>query len=313
MQNAAGLELNTYFEMFKDNFRMVSKESGGKIAQAVMREGGYRGEGGRPLTFLDVPDARENTDPAGETPIMGHTLTDRWIYPQEWEFGDLITKRQIIEGMSDPTSSIYNAALKSMRRYEQRSVLVPAFFGEAKFGKRGEQTASFNATDYVIGGDGRRVNIQLGSTNDSSDIGVTEKKLKTIIEIFYALEVLLDDDETDNQVYMGLSSRQNTEIIDFAEINKDRFIEKPVIVNGLVQSWMGVRFIHSMMWPKVGNTRLLPAWIMSGMHLGSWVELDGFLQPNTNRKGNPHLYISQRKGAVRTDENKVLQVPCLEA
>lgn len=311
MFTATGEELNSYFEQFRDNFRDTIKESGSGLRNYFDVESGFRGEAARPVGFVDVPDARFNNDPAGETPIMGHSLTDRWLYPEEWEWGDLITRREVMEAMADPTSKIFKAAMKSMMRFEKFQIAIPAFFGDARYGKRGNQVASFDTRVFTPAvTDGRQIDIELG--DGAAETGMNEDKLLKIFEIFYHLEVLLDDAEDDQQIYVGLSAKQNTEIINFAKVNADKHIEKPVIEKGKVVSWMGLNFVHSTRWPKTGTTRLLPAWIKDGMYQGVWEDINGWMKPNTNRKGNPHIYMSSRGGAVRLDEKKVLQIPCKE-
>ena len=227
---------------------------------------------------------------------MGHSKTDRWISPKKIEWGDLITSGEVIESMSDPTSKIMQGARRAMRRGERFKIVEPAFFGTAYGGRDGKTPIAF-PTDNVM---------DLGSS--AAEKAFTYEKAKMITQMFYDNEVLLDEDEADDDpIFVGIGSQENSSIIDFAKVNAENHIEKPILKNGLVQSWMGLNFVHGK-WGDKAGVRKLPAWKKSGMHIGIWEEIDGWLRPDTSKKGNPRLYFYGLIGATRLEEKKVLQV-----
>lgn len=288
---------NSYKTAFRDNLTLGLQQLVSRFRPCV-DEADYSGEGAMAVETLGATDVQDANDRYGDTPLMIPTVDSRWVYPQDVEWGTLIAKKDKLREVTDPTSKLMkNAAAAFGRRIDMQ--IKDAFFGVAKTGLKGAVNKAFPNSQII--------NVQLGG--GGADAGITYDKVNKAKEMLLAAEVDLDNDE----LYWGISAKQNSDIMSLIEAKSSQYNEKPVIEKGIVKSWMGFNFVHSEKLDKVGNNRLTPVWAKSGMHLGRWNELETSLERDPGKKYQPRPYAFQSFGATRTDELKVVQVPCKEA
>lgn len=290
----------SYLTTFKDNQRHRLQQGASKFRAAV-DEAPYKGEGAMAVDLLGATNARTETDRYDDTPLMIPDHHARWVYPSGKEWGTLITKFDKVREITDPTSNISKSAEMAFGR-EIDDEIIGAFFGTAKTGK--------NGADNTIFPDGQKLNVQTGSGDTPADTGLNYEKLVEAAERLSAAEFDWDNDP----VFIGVSAKQNTNLLNQVELISSQYNLRPTFKNGGVQidTFMGIRFIHSERLPKSGNNRLCPFWVKSGMHLGVWDDIDVKGGEHPGKKFNYQLYGKVVVGATRTEEKKVLQIPCKE-
>lgn len=287
---------NMYKTAFADNLKLVLQQKVSRFRPCV-DQADYTGEGAMAVEFLGATDVQDANDRYGDTPLMVPSIDARWVYPQDVEWGTIIAKKDQLRQVTDPTSKIMqNAGAAFGRRIDRQ--IKDAFFGTAKTGKNGGTNTAFLA--------GNILGVQLGG--NATDVGLTYDKVVAAKETLLAAEVDLDND----QLFWGITAKQNTDLMKITEAKSSQYNEKPLIKDGIVVSWMGFNFVHYEGLDKTGNNRLTPVWAKSGMHLGRWNELETSLEKDPGKKYQPRPYAFQSFGATRTDEKKVVQVPCKE-
>jgi len=90
--------------------------------------------------------------------------------------------------------------------------------------------------------------------------------------------------------------------------------EKPVLVEGKVERFLGINFKHSERLitgtdDAAGTSRAVPMWAKSGMHLGIWEDIKNSVSQRHDIQGEPfQLYSLGTFGATRVEEKKVIRV-----
>lgn len=293
----------SYKTMFRENLQLLLQQKASKL-RITVDEGEYTGEGAMAVEQLQPTDVKDANDRYGDTPLIVPGFDARWVYPNDVEWGTIISRKDKLREVTDPTSALMqNAKAAFGRKIDQ--IIYNSCFADAKTGKNGSVTTAFPAS--------QKVDVQLGGSG--ADVGLTYDKLLAAKELLLAADVDVDNDE----LWMVITSRQNTDLMKIAEIKGDQYNEKPVIVNGVVKSYMGFNFSHvngkvdgQAIVKKTANNRLISAYAKSGIHLGRWNELETQLEVDVGKKYQPRPYAFQSFGATRVEEKKVVQIPCKE-
>ena len=77
--------------------------------------------------------------------------------------------------------------------------------------------------------------------------------------------------------------------------------------------WMGFTWIPSERTPYDGATRRLYAWAKSGVTLGKGADITTKVGEDPGKGFNVRIYAKQSIGAVRTEEEKVVEIAVTEA
>jgi len=255
----------------------------------------YRGENAVPVKQYGQAEAQDEDDVFGDTPINSVPRERRWIFPKpKIEFGELLAETDLVKELTDPTSDLVKAGHQAVyRKLDDRH--ISAFFADVKAGKEaGDTTISFPATQKV-----------LSSVGASGATGMNKAKLDAVITQYQKNEF-----EFDEPIWMAMSATDLQDLRTLYEaqdknIRGFRFDQN----DGLV-GYHQINFMHSerLLTNAGGTERLLPVWVPSGMQMGTWLPLNTQVGQDSTKKFNWRVYMSQMVGAVRLQEEKVMQV-----
>lgn len=262
--------------------------------------GDYKGESGEVVKQFGKTRARVgNEDRNGDTPIMSTPRDQRWVYPTNVDWGDLIEKADQLKQLIDPTSSLNIAANAAMGRAIDEDIILPAFFGDAKTGKNGSTTTAYPASANDIA-------ITVGN-GGSGNVGMNVEKLIDARRLARRFYWPIDREP----MYCALTSLQESELLNATKFASRDFGE-PVLDQGRLKSYMGFQFKVLEEFPWASNVRSLPVWMKGKMHLGRWRTLSTNIAPDPGKKFNTRVYMAQDYGATRTQENGVLRIKCVD-
>ena len=85
------------------------------------------------------------------------------------------------------------------------------------------------------------------------------------------------------------------------------------LMSGSVRGkWMGFNWIPTERCPKVSTTRLLYAYAKSGVTLGKGADIMTKVGEDPGKGFNVRIYAKMSIGSVRVEEEKVVEIACLE-
>lgn len=294
-----------FVQDYKRTVEMLLQQTGGKLAGAVMNES-FTGKAGKAVEQIGAVTPTKNLSRHADTPLISTPHDARWIYPNDYDWADLIDDQDKLRMIIDPTSPYAMNGANAMRRAQDEEILL-AFFGTAKTGENGTTSTTFPA--------GQIVAVNKGS---ASNTGLTVAKLREAKRLLLAAGVDIDSDP----LYCAITSYEHDSLLNEAQaINLD-YTNKPVLVEGRIRQFMGFNFINiefsdSTSYPQAAaslvngsSQRLVPVWAKSGVMLGTWNDLTVKVDPRADKRYSTQVYCSGTWGATRIQEKKVVQILC---
>lgn len=277
---------------YKSTVDLLLQQRGSKLRSTVMTDS-YKGKSGVPVNQIGAVNAQKRTNRHGDTPLIETPHDRRWVYPQDYEWADLIDDQDKIRTIADPTSPYaINGAMAMGRSIDDE--IIGAFFGTSKTGEDGGTSTAFPASQQVT----------------ASATGLTLDKLREAKKILMAAEVDIDNE----MLFCGISAEQHDDLLNITQTTSLDYNTKPVLVDGKITSFMGFNFIHTEKFGVDGSSnRLLPVWAKSGMHLGVWNDITTRITERDDKSYSTQVYVKGTFGATRVEEKKIVQIACVEA
>ena len=278
-----------FVNQFRSNLEIGLQQKGSKLEGAVrvetqQAEFDYYDK-------INATKARRVTERHGDTPLIQTPHDRRRVGLVDYDWADLIDKKDKIRLLADPTSSYQLNARYAMGRARDEE-LIQAFFGTAYTGKDGSTSVSFKADNII----------------DADSTGLTIAKL-----IDARTQTLEKYNDPDEEWFIGITSKQLNDLLNEDKIQSQDYNTVKALVEGKVDTFLGFKFIISELFTKSGNNRLCPVWCRSGMLLAIGEDLTVDVSVRNDKRNSTQIYVCQSIGATRMDEDKVFQIECDES
>lgn len=278
-----------FVNQFRSNLEIGLQQKGSKLEGAVrvetqQAEFDYYDK-------INATKARRVTERHGDTPLIQTPHDRRRVGLVDYDWADLIDKKDKIRLLADPTSSYQMNARYAMGRARDEE-LIQAFFGTAYTGKDGSTSVSFKADNII----------------DADSTGLTIAKL-----IDARTQTLEKYNDPDEEWFIGITSKQLNDLLNEDKIQSQDYNTVKALVEGKVDTFLGFKFIISELFTKSGNNRLCPVWCRSGMLLAIGEDLTVDVSVRNDKRNSTQIYVCQSIGATRMDEDKVFQIECDES
>ena len=281
------------------NVSLLLQQKRTKLRGAV-QEGTYQGKQAEVVTQYGPTEMRQRT--TRYQPIVPvNTPNDRrWVFPSDFDWADFLDSVDKLRVLADPKSAyVQNGVAAANRKID--TIIITAFFADAKTGEAGGTTTTFPA--------GQNIDAAFGA---AAATGMTVAKLREGRRILMENEVDLDAE----MPHCAVSAEQHDDLLGEMQVISSDFNggDRPVLKDGKVTHFLGIEFHHSERLDVNGSSqRRNPLWVPSGMHLGVWGEVSTDVSQRRDLEGLPwQCYIALTMGATRTEEEKVVEIECAE-
>lgn len=286
-------EITTAFvQQYTTNVSLLLQQRGSKLREAVSTNS-YVGKAAKAVEQIGAVTAQKRTTRHSDTPLISTPHDARWVFPEDYEWADLIDDQDKLRMLIDPTSPYaINGAYALGRSMD--SLIIEAALGTAKTGENGTTNTSFDTANQQIA---------VGAT------GMTIAKLREAKKILLENEVDVDMDP----LYIAVTAKQLDDLLGTTEVTSSDYNTVKALVQGSVDSFMGFKFIHTELLGVDGsNNRRVIAWAMSGLHLGLWNDINSRISERDDKSYSTQVYVKGTFGATRTEEGKVVEILCAE-
>lgn len=283
---------------FSTNVNLLLQQRGSKLSGAVTM-GTYTGKQASPVDQVGAVTAQKVVSRFAPMNRVDAPTDRRWVFPSDYDLPQLIDTFDKLRLLTDPESVYVQNAFYAMGRAMDDEIIA-AFFGTAKTGELGATNTSFLAANVV--------SVNQGGT--ASNLNVA--KLREAKRLLMSYEVDLDAD----QIFCAVTSTEHDKLLNEIQIISREFNETPVLVQGKVQSFLGINFIHCERLTTgtddaAGTSRAVPIWAKSGMHVGKWSDISASVSVRNDLQGEPfQAYVKGTFGATRLEEKKIIKVWC---
>ncbi|HEY0149856.1 MAG TPA: phage capsid protein [Allosphingosinicella sp.] len=246
----------------------------------------------------------------GTTKTSDLDITRRWLAkPKERYFNHYIDNDDTLETSIDLKGPYTMAGAATIQRVKDEAWLL-GYYKPAITGEEGATSVPFKAANVLpvaTGGGGT---------------GLTIAKIMAGLEILRGNHVDLDVEKP----VIPVTSKQITDLLKQIEITSTDFNprDKQALQEGIVREILGCLFVpiefgNAASFKKAapltldGNgDRLVPMFVPSGMHLGTWQALRAHVGQRWDMEGSWQIFAGTTVGATRMNEDKCLLLTCKE-
>jgi len=286
-----------YVQQYSSNIQLLLQQRGSKLRNFCM-EGSHVGKQASPVDQIGAVEMQSVTSRFQPIGRVDAPTDRRWVFPSDFDLPQLIDSFDKLRLLTDPESSyVQNAVFAAGRKMDD--LIIDAFFGTAKTGEAGSTSTSFPA--------GNQIAVDFGS---SSNVGLTVAKLKEAKKKLMANEVDLESDP----LCCVVTAKQHDDLLSEAQIINTDYNDRPVLVDGKIQRFLGIDFIHCERLDADGSSyRRVPLFAKSGMYLGLWNDMSTDIDRRKDLQGHPwQAYLYMTAGATRLEEDKIMEIKCAE-
>lgn len=249
-------------------------------------------------------EAQEVTTRHGDTPLINTPHDRRRVALRDFDWADLIDRKDKIRMLADPTSPYtMNAVMAFGRKIDD--LIIEAAFANAYTGKTGSTAVPFPSTSSYVVPVNYHDDAGTGNTNLSVD------KLRRVRYLFDKDEAA-NDDEADLVIVVDPSQVQG--LLQQTEITSADYNQVKALVQGEVDTYMGFKFIKSNRLGVDGSGyRKVIAFERQGLLLAIGDEIDVDVGIRRDKRNSVQIYVAMSMGSTRMWEEKVRQILCDES
>ena len=279
-----------FVEHYSRNVLELSQQKGSRLRMGVRLE---------PVTgknaYVDrvgAVAAKKRTSRHADTPQLDTPHSRRRVSLNDYDWADLIDDVDKVKMLIDPASPYARAGAWAMGRAMDDEIIA-AFTGTAFAGVDGATAVELPAAQKVAAG----------------AAGLTVPKLLAAKEV-------LDGNDVDESIprFIALTSKQVTDLLNTTEVKSSDFNTVKALAQGEIDSFLGFRFIRTERLTVDGNgDRQVVAWAEDGMALALGKEPTARIDERADKNYATQVYYSMAIGATRLEEEKVVEIACVES
>lgn len=279
-----------FVQQFADNFRHVAQQSVSRFEKCVTLEPNIVGMS-KSVNRLGQRTATRRTQRHADTPINDQPHSTRYVDLFDWDDGDMIDDQDKIRMLVDPTSDYVKGMVNALNRAKD-DVIAEAFGGVSR------------ATTGVI-------LLPASQKIVSGGTGLTKAKVIQARKLFRRNEA---DKHAGEELFISYTADAAAAILSDTTLTSADYLAGKFLEEGDVEGrWMGFTWIPSERTPYDGTTRRLYAWAKSGVVLGTGAQITTKVGEDPSKGFNTRVYAKMAIGAVRVEEEKVVEIGVAEA
>lgn len=277
-----------FVQQFADNFMHVAQQKMSRFEGCVSVEPNIVGTS-KSINRLGQRAAQRRLARHGDTPINDQPHSTRYIDLFDWEDGDMLDDQDKIRMLVDPKSDYVQAMVASLNRAKD-DVIIGALGGTAR--------ASTGSISFLAANQ-----IAVGGT------GLTRAKLVQARALFRKNEA---DAEAGEELYLGYHSTGLSDLLTDTSLTNSEYNTVLSLQNGSLKygELFGFKCVPSERFIKTSSTRKIYAWAKSGVALGVGSEIVSRVGEDPGKGFNVRVYAKMSLGAVRIEEEKVVEIAC---
>ena len=310
------VNVNTAFvQQYSANVMMLLQQQGSRLRSSVQTNK-FQGKAASMVEQFGQVAPVRNQSRHSDTPLISTPHDKRWIYPNDYDWADLVDSQDKLRMLIDPTSSYAMAGAWAMGRAIDDEIISGIFNSNNTGENAGSATGLLSA--YNSGSQAVAANV-----GASSNTGLNIAKLRRAKRILLEAEVDVDNDP----LYMIISARQHDDLLNEAQAISLDYNTRPVLVDGKISSFMGFNFIHSERIPGAANFNvannpsvtgyttgsqwMVPFYAKSGMALGIWNDIQTSIDRRPDKRNSYQVYVTGTFGSARYEEKRVGFITCV--
>ncbi len=279
-----------FVQAFADNYMHVAQQTESRLQGTVLVDSNIVGMS-KSVNRLGKRTPTRRTSRHADTPINDQPHSTRYLDLADWDDGDMVDDLDQVRLLVDPTSDYVKAMVAGFNRIKDL-VIITALGGNSR-----------STTGNVALTAGQK--IAVGGT------GLTKAKIIQAKKMFRAAEA---DEENGEELYILYSATALADVLADTQLTSADFLAGQMLQSGTLKGkWMGFTWIPTEQCPKISTSRYLYAYAKSGCKLGIGKDITTKVGEDPGKGFNVRIYTKMSIGAVRIEEEKVVEIACIES
>lgn len=311
---------NAFVQQYSTNIMMLLQQQGSRLRNAVQNYSFQGKAASMAEQFGSVTPVR-NQSRHSDTPLISTPQDKRWIYPNDYDWADLIDNQDRLRMLIDPAGPYTQAGVMAMGRAMDDEIIA-GIFGSNNTGENG---TSATGTLYAYNSNSQSV---AAATGAASATGLNIAKLRAAKRKLLEAEVDVDND----QLFAVITAKQHDDLLNEAQAVSLDYNTRPVLVDGKITQFMGFNFIHSERIPGganfntainsgissadsdgsfvTGSRWMVPVFAKSGVALGLWNDIQASVDRRADKRNSWQVYVTGTFGGARLEEKRCVLINC---
>lgn len=271
---------------YSSNIMLMVQQMSNILAPTVFEKPDCSGE----MAFqpqLASSEAKEKTSRNQNVENEDPQYNQRKIVPRYFYKAPLIDKLDKLMLVKDPTSEIVQNNAAALARAKD-TVIATQMFATAYSGVDGTTTNAFKTANIVA----------------LSSSSLTLTKLRSAIALLNAASVPAEDR------HCAHSSVELTALLGDSTLTSADYNTVKALVDGQVDHFLGLKFHMTEKMPVTASLRKCAVYHRTAICLGIWIDLLTSIDILPGKHFSAQVYAGQSYGAVRLEEEKIVEVDC---
>ena len=289
-------EVNKAFaQKFRDTFLHLVQQKGSRLRDYVRVNTDIAGKYDH-FDRIGSTSAQKITSRHSDTPLISTPHSRRRVSMDDYNWADLVDKADKVRMLADPASDYMKAGVWAMGR-KMDDIIIAAMSGNAV--SIDEDDASSN----VALPSAQKVVVSTGAV----DMNITKLR--------YAKRILdASDVDPDLPRHIVMKAVQFYDLLDDAEIKSADYNTVKALVNGDIDTYLGFKFHRSERLAVDGSSNTLClAWIPEGIGLSMGMDVKTEISERPDKNYSTQVYAQMCLGAVRIEDEKVVEIACTDS
>lgn len=310
-----------FVQQYSTNIMMLLQQQGSKLRNAVMNYS-FQGKAASMAEQFGAVAPVRNQSRHSDTPLISTPQDKRWIYPNDYDWADLIDQQDRLRMLIDPSGPYTQAGVMAMGRAIDDEI-ISGFFNANNTGENGTVSTS---TLYSFNSNSQSVASTVGA---SAATGLNIAKLRRAKRILMEAYVDVDNDP----LFAVITAKQHDDLLNEAQAISLDYNTQPVLVNGKISSFMGFNFIVTERIPggagfnaainpaistgstdgtyTTGSRWMVPVFAKSGLALGLWNDIQASVDRRPDKRNSWQVYVTGTFGSARLEERRNVIINCV--
>lgn len=301
-----------FVQEYSSNIYMLSQQKGSRLRPYVRQES-IKGKS-KAFDRIGKQTSRQKTGRHEDSPQMDTPHSRRWCYLHDEDVGDLIDDLDKVRLLNDPTSEYVMAFMWALGRGMDSTII--------------EEFAATVTTGEDQGTTAAHPNSQKYAANDGTNF--TNLNVRTLI----AIKSKFGQNDVDESIplHIGVTQLQLDALLGDDQVTSHDYNTVKALVKGEIDSYMGFKFHRLQLFTNqvdalsgsastgavgsgsslIGKRRCY-AWAQDGMILGVGKDITARVNERPDKCFSAYAYANMAIGAVRMEEEKVVEFFCTES
>lgn len=244
-------------------------------------------------------DAVEVVNRHSDTPLISTPHDRRRVALRDFDWADLIDKKDRIRMLADPTSPYTMNAIMALGR-KMDDVIIEASTALAFTGKTGATTVAYPTASQVA-----EDFVESGAATDSN---LTVGKLRRVRFLLDSQEAAEEGEE----LWAAVTASQVQSLLRTVEVTSSDFNTVKALVAGEVNQFMGFEFVRTERLSKSGDDRSCLFYPRTALLIAVGNEIETDIGPRRDKRNSVQVYVRASFGSSRMWEEKLIEVLCDE-